>query len=264
MASTIALLEVRQPAVQERIRRAEAELAAATAEQEAIAKALEGLRLLASGTPLDGAGEPHAGGLPAAPAAGAVREAAAAAEPADRRVAPSPSGPAAAAVRAGKTTTAKNAKKKAAATRADAAKTAAPAPERKEQASAPAARKTARKTTAKDSTRPKAAAQRTTIVKETARAKAAPAGGKPPVKAAAPAAGRRRQVTDADSVLEVLSKAGKPLRAREVLDLLGLDASEGNINALRTRLERLARDGRTQRPGRGLYTVTDGRPETGK
>ncbi|MFJ2811864.1 hypothetical protein [Kitasatospora sp. NPDC087271] len=49
-----------------------------------------------------------------------------------------------------------------------------------------------------------------------------------------------------------------------MLDLLGLDALEGNINALRTRLERLARDGRAQRPGRGLYTVTAGRPENGK
>ncbi|MFJ2191622.1 hypothetical protein ACIOJE_27435 [Kitasatospora sp. NPDC087861] len=261
MASTIALLEVRQPAVQDRIRRAEAELAAATAEQEAIAKALEGLRLLSSGTPLDSAGELHADDLSPAPSAGAVREAAAAAEPADRRVASSPSGPAAAVVRTGKRTAAK---KKAAATRTRAAaKTATPAPERKERASAPGARKTARKTTAKD-TGPKGAAQRTATAKEAARGKAASAGGKSPVEAAAPAAGRRRQVTDADSVLEVLSKAGKPLRAREVLDLLELDALEGNINALRTRLERLARDGRAQRPGRGLYTVTAGRPETGK
>ncbi|MFJ7280233.1 hypothetical protein [Kitasatospora sp. NPDC098663] len=261
MASTIALLEVRQPAVQDRIRRAEAELAAATAEREAIAKALEGLRLLSSGMPLDSADEPHAGGLPAAPAAGAVREASAAAEPADRRVALSPSAPATAAVRTGKRTAAK---KKAAATRTRAAaKTATPAPERKEQTSAPGGRKTARKATAKD-TGTKGAAKRSTTAKEAARVKAAPAGGKPPVEATVPAEGRRRQVTDADSVLAVLSKAGKPLRAREVLDLLGLDASEGNINALRTRLERLARDGPAQRPGRGLYTVTAGRPESGK
>ncbi|MEV7929062.1 hypothetical protein [Kitasatospora sp. NPDC088779] len=251
MASTIALLEVRQPAVQDRIRRAQAELAAATAEQDAITKALEGLRLLSRG-----------GELTPPPTVGAVQESVTAAESIDRQAAPPQSGPAASAARAGRKTAAKKAKK-ASAARAGTAKTAASAPERQERASVPVTRKAARKAAAKE-TEPKAAAKRTSTAKKAARAAAAPAGDKPPVKAAAQAAGRRRQVTDANRVLEVLSRAGKPLRAREVTDLLGLDTSEGNINAIRTRLERLAKDGRTQRPGRGLYTVTADRPQTGR
>ncbi|MFC8454155.1 hypothetical protein [Kitasatospora sp. NPDC057223] len=63
---------------------------------------------------------------------------------------------------------------------------------------------------------------------------------------------------DAVGVPEVLSRAAGPLRAREVTELLGLDAAEGNIDVVRTRLERLAKDGRGQRVGRGLYTVADG------
>ncbi|WP_406115972.1 hypothetical protein [Kitasatospora purpeofusca] len=45
------------------------------------------------------------------------------------------------------------------------------------------------------------------------------------------------------------------MRAREVSEQLGLEPLEANVNAVRTRLERLARDGRAQRPGRGLYTA---------
>ncbi|MFB8239568.1 prephenate dehydrogenase, partial [Kitasatospora purpeofusca] len=72
---------------------------------------------------------------------------------------------------------------------------------------------------------------------------------------AAPAASRRT-VTDADSILAVLSGAAGPMRAREVSEKLGLEPLEANVNAVRTRLERLAKDGRAQRPGRGLYTAT--------
>ncbi|MFB7383160.1 prephenate dehydrogenase, partial [Kitasatospora purpeofusca] len=72
---------------------------------------------------------------------------------------------------------------------------------------------------------------------------------------AAPAAGRRT-VTDADSILAALSGSAEPMRAREVSDKLGLEPLQANVNAVRTRLERLAKDGRAQRPGRGLYTAT--------
>ena len=70
----------------------------------------------------------------------------------------------------------------------------------------------------------------------------------------------RRKVADADNAPEVLSKAAGPLRVREVVEGLGLDAREGNLNVIRTRLERLAKDGRAQGTGRGLYTVADGPP----
>ncbi|MFD9063272.1 hypothetical protein ACFVZ3_17365 [Kitasatospora purpeofusca] len=43
--------------------------------------------------------------------------------------------------------------------------------------------------------------------------------------------------------------------ALEVSEKLGLEPLNANINAVRTRLERVAKDGRAQRPGRGLYTV---------
>ncbi|TYC68643.1 hypothetical protein [Streptomyces sp. CB01881] len=249
VGSTIALLKAQLPAVRERRSRAEAELAAVTAEEEAITKALEGLRLL-SGTLLDGPGEPSTE-VTAAPEE-AVQDAGAAAEPVQEQAPPSPEGPAAAAAGAKK----RAAAKKAPARKAGAAKKATPA--RGKQAPVSGAKKAAGKASA--DTGPKAAAKRVPTARKTApAAPAGPAGGKPPIDASAPQAGRRRKVADADSVLEVLSQAGGPLRAREVTERLGLEALEGNINAVRTRLERLAKDARAQRTGRGLYTVVDGR-----
>ncbi|MGW3041722.1 hypothetical protein ACWC9T_17180 [Kitasatospora sp. NPDC001159] len=71
------------------------------------------------------------------------------------------------------------------------------------------------------------------------------------------AAGRRR-LTDAESVLAVLGQGKGPLRAREVTVLLGLDDQNGAVDAVRTMLERLAKTGRAQRTGRGVYDALAG------
>ncbi|MGW6918243.1 hypothetical protein ACWGB8_31190 [Kitasatospora sp. NPDC054939] len=316
VASTIALLEAQLPAVRERLRRAEAELAGVTAEQDAIVKALDGLRLL-SDTPVDGGDRTEVAELPSAPAVEAevvtVAEAAVVAEAAEALETPEaaptveatevvasaeaatepvepPAAPAAEetataktpAAAAGKKPAKKAPAKKAPAKQAAATKKAAAAkkaaPARGTRVPVPAARKAAKKAAVQDAPSgaaakrvpavAKPAVAKSTVAKSTVAKPAAkpavqpePAGEKPPVKAAVPAQGRRR-VADADSVLGVLSRAEGPLRAREVAGLLGLDALEGNVNAIRTRLERLAKDGRAQRPGRGLYTVAAGQPST--
>ncbi|GAA1263762.1 hypothetical protein GCM10009665_61600 [Kitasatospora nipponensis] len=264
LASTIALLEAQQPVVEERLRRAEAEVAAATAERDAMAKALEGLRLLSWGKPVDDGIAERAAELPRSSAAevvqeaGAVSETEAAAAPAEQEAAPAQDGPAVATAGAGRRSVAKKATaKKVAAKKATAKKTAS-VPE--QEAPAPVAKRTARKAVAKGS-EGRAATKRTSTVRKAARAETEPVAGGSPVEAPAPRTGARRKVADAESVLEVLSQAAAPLRAREVADLLGLDILEGNINAIRTRLERLARDGRAQRSGRGLYTAADGGPQ---
>ncbi|MFE2914707.1 hypothetical protein ACFXI0_23875 [Kitasatospora indigofera] len=92
-----------------------------------------------------------------------------------------------------------------------------------------------------------------------AAATAAPVDAGPAKAASAPG---RRRLADAEGVLAVLAQAQNPLRAREVAGLLGLDGAETTVNAIRTRLERLAKSGHAQRPGRGLYTVAADRPGT--
>ena len=274
VGSTIALLEAQLPAVRERRSRVEAELAAVAAQEEAVTKALEGLRLL-SGTPLAGQGGPDAGEVAQVQAqAQAVQEAGAAAESVEEQAAPSPQEPVAAAAGARKRTAAKkapakktgSAKKTASArgTRAPAAGTKKTAGKKTAEAEpkaatkrVPAAGKTA------PEAEPKAVAKRVPAAGKTAAAQPGPAGGESGVEVSVPQAGRRRKVADANKVLEVLSRAGGPLRAREVTGQLGLDAAEGNINAIRTTLERLAKDGRAQRTGRGLYTAADGGPGAG-
>ena len=274
VGSTIALLEAQLPAVRERRSRVEAELAAVAAQEEAVTKALEGLRLL-TGTPLAGQGGPDAGEVAQVQAqAQAVQEAGAAAESVEEQAAPSPQEPVAAAAGARKRTAAKkapakktgSAKKTASArgTRAPAAGTKKTAGKKTAEAEpkaatkrVPAAGKTA------PEAEPKAVAKRVPAAGKTAAAQPGPAGGESGVEVSVPQAGRRRKVADANKVLEVLSRAGGPLRAREVTGQLGLDAAEGNINAIRTTLERLAKDGRAQRTGRGLYTAADGGPGAG-
>ncbi|MFJ9953236.1 hypothetical protein [Kitasatospora sp. NPDC091207] len=284
VALTIALLETQLPAVRERRRRAAEELAAVTAEQDAITKALEGLRLL-SGTPLsdegEGQGEPLAVELAPVPTeveapveAEAVKDAASAPEAVEKPAAPAPDEPTTAAVTVaavagtgagtGKRVTAKRASaKKAPAKKTGPAKKAAPAAAstRGAQASAPAAKKAAPKPVAPAEAAPKPAAKRVSPAKKSA-AQPSPAAGEAPAEAPAPQTGRRRKVADAESVLEVLAQAAGPLRAREVTERIGLDALAGNVNAIRTRLERLAKDDRAQRTGRGLYTVA-ARPAAG-
>ncbi|MFD5922235.1 hypothetical protein [Kitasatospora sp. NPDC127035] len=111
-----------------------------------------------------------------------------------------------------------------------------------------AVRGTARKTAGKQ------AAVKTVAVGTTADADPAPVAEPKTASALAGASGRRRR-TDADSVLVVIAGAGESLRARQVTGLLGLDGSDADVNAVRTMLERLTRNGAVQRTGRGLYAA---------
>ncbi|MET9617491.1 hypothetical protein [Kitasatospora indigofera] len=113
----------------------------------------------------------------------------------------------------------------------------------------------------------KAAAEKSAPAKKTATArkvvarKTAAAADKPALAKEGPASvpaapsGRHRKLTDATSVLAVLAGASGPLRAREVTGLLGLDDQDASVNAVRTMLERLAKTGKAQRSGRGLYVA---------
>ncbi|MFH9355730.1 type IV toxin-antitoxin system AbiEi family antitoxin domain-containing protein [Kitasatospora sp. NPDC017646] len=136
--------------------------------------------------------------------------------------------------------------------------------------------KAAKKAAGKKAAAKKATPAKKTVVKKTtdgarppAGKKAAAAKGAGPVRTgaepstetnetAAPAPGRRATGATADSVLGVLAGAQGPLRAREVTARLGIEESADNVNAVRTMLERLAKAGRAQRPGRGLYAQLDG------
>ena len=288
VGSTIALLEARLPAARERRSRLEEELAAAVAREDAITSVLEGLRAL-SGTPLDGRAEPPrdtttatapVGAAEAGEAEGAVVEAAgpevtAASDGQDSAVAGSVEASPAPAEKPARKSTGRKTATRAAARKSTAGKAAtatSPAPAGSAPAAASATKKTtARKAAAKGA--PKAVAPKDTKPKATKKAlpkarkaspsKAATAARKVTVTAAstpsktASAPGRRR-LADAEGVLAVLAQASNPLRAREVVGLLGLDAVDANINAIRTRLERLAKAGQVQRSGRGLYTVAAG------
>lgn len=279
VGSTIALLEARLPAARERRGRLEEELAAAVAEESAIAGVLDGLRAL-SGTSVDGrarsrdvgraqesapvgSGEATgssagSGGPRRSPAPGR-RATAVDASPVASPVA-SPSSIEAAAKPARKTTGRSAAAKKAGAGRqAVAAKSAAPEPKQgADQAPAATAREAVRRTARKGAPKATPRATGPRAAKKAAPEKPVAVEVQAPLASAA-ASGRRR-LTDADGVLAVLSQAPGSLRAREVTVLLGLEALDANINAIRTRLERLAKDGRAQRSGRGLYTVAAGRP----
>ncbi|MEU9133728.1 hypothetical protein AB0D08_37515 [Kitasatospora sp. NPDC048540] len=130
------------------------------------------------------------------------------------------------------------------------------------EVSAPAADTT--RTTAEKSAGGKAAKSATSAPAARRKAVAVPAQAGP-ADSTAPGAtaqgrrtgsDRRQGLTDAAGVLAVLSAATAPLRAREVATTLGLDDLESNVNAVRTRLERLAKAGQAQRTGRGLYAAT--------
>ncbi|MFD7417433.1 hypothetical protein [Kitasatospora purpeofusca] len=232
VGATILALEEQLPATEERLLRAQAELDAATTERDAVHRALEALRLL-SGPPArtDEDQRTPATEAPPVPAEALRDTERAASTPA----APAPAGPAPAASAA---------KKKTPARKAPARKTAEPE-------KATPARAKARGAKAGGGAR--TAAKQEPAARTGRAARPRPVGAEPPT--AAPAAGRRT-VTDADSILAVLSGSAEPMRAREVSDKLGLEPLQTNVNAVRTRLERLAKDGRAQRTGRGLYTAT--------
>ncbi|MFE5586366.1 hypothetical protein [Kitasatospora sp. NPDC056531] len=262
VGSTRALVEARLPPVREQRRRLEEQLAALIVQEDAMVAVLEGLDVLAQAPLGERDQMPSTARVSVAhepPAA----QARAAQEPSESPVAESDSAGAPAAGRsagprkavskkaaAKKTTTRKAAAPaKRAATKSVPGK--APATGTREQdatpapapAPAPAARKAARgasKTTGTTAAREKAAPAKAT---EGADSRMTPART---------AAGRRR-LTDAQSVLAVLGQGKGPLRAREVTVLLGLDDQNGALDTVRTMLERLAKTGRAQRTGRGLY-----------
>ncbi len=241
VGSTILVLEEQLPAVEERLRRAQAELDAATTEREAVHQALEALRRLSGGPArTDGDRKAPAADAPPVPPEAAQDTEQAASAPA----APVPAEPA-----AEPATVAAGTKKAAPARKAPARK----APEPKKAART---RATARGAKTGGGAR--------TAVKQEPAARTGrtaprprPVDATPPTTASAAAStAGRRTVTDADSILAVLSGTAEPMRAREVSEKLGLEPLQANVNAVRTRLERLAKDGRAQRPGRGLYTAT--------
>ncbi|MFF2147799.1 hypothetical protein [Kitasatospora sp. NPDC058190] len=265
VGSTRALVEARLPAVREQRRRLEEQLAALIAQENAMVAVLEGLDVLAQ-APLRERDQVQGTARVGVADEMSAAQARSAQEPSESPVAESDSaGEAAAGRNAGprkavsKKAAAKKAttRKAAAPTKRAAAKAPAgkaPAADAREQDAtpaptpAPAVRKTARgasKTTGTTAARGKAAPAK------------APGGAGSRTTPARTAAGRRR-LTDAESVLAVLGQAKGPLRAREVTVLLGLDDQNGALNAVRTMLERLAKTGRAQRTGRGLYDAVAG------
>ncbi|MGW3046233.1 hypothetical protein ACWC9T_41135 [Kitasatospora sp. NPDC001159] len=261
VGSTRALVEARLPAVREQRRQLEEQLAALIAQEEAMVAVLEGLDVLV-GAPLGERDQvPDTVRVGVADELSAAR-AQSAQEPSESPVAESAGAPA-----AGRSAGPREAvSKKAAARKATARKAAAPAKRAAAKAvagKAPAAG--AREQDAAPAPAPavrKAARGASKSAGTTAaRGKAAPAkatrgaGGR--MTPAHPAAGRRR-LTDAKSVLAVLGQGKGPLRAREVTVLLGLDDQNGAVDAVRTMLERLAKTGRAQRTGRGLYDTVAG------
>ncbi|MFE5587625.1 hypothetical protein [Kitasatospora sp. NPDC056531] len=265
VGSTRALVEARLPAVREQRRQLEEQLAALIAQEDAMVAVLEGLDVLAQ-APL---GERDQ--VPGTARVGVAHEppaarAQSAQEPSESPVAESDSAGATAAGRSAgprkavskKTATKKTTTRKAAApakrATAKSVPGKAPATDAREQdatpapAPAPAARKAARGASKSTDT-------------TAAREKAAPAkatgGAGSRMTPARTAAGRRR-LTDAQSVLAVLGQGKGPLRAREVTVLLGLDDQHGALDTVRTMLERLAKTGRAQRTGRGLYDTVAG------
>ncbi|MFJ4091729.1 hypothetical protein ACIPYS_09115 [Kitasatospora sp. NPDC089913] len=150
-------------------------------------------------------------------------------------------------------TAARGAAKKAAAKKAAATKTAV--------TKAAVTKAAVTKAAATKSAATKSEVKKTTAKKEVTKpaADAAPAPDAQPQTVSAPAdeSGRRRR-TDAGSVLAVLTGTSDSLRARQVADLLGLDGTDTDVNAVRTMLERLTKSGTVQRTGRGLYTAVSG------
>ncbi|MFI8460973.1 type IV toxin-antitoxin system AbiEi family antitoxin domain-containing protein [Kitasatospora sp. NPDC085464] len=126
---------------------------------------------------------------------------------------------------------------------------------------APAKKTTAKKAAAKKTAggaRPRTTAKRTAATRNTG-----PVGtGAEPApevsEKAASVPGRRTTGATSETVLAVLADAQGPLRARELTARLGIGESADNVKAVRTMLERLAKAGRAQRPGRGLYAKLEG------
>lgn len=120
---------------------------------------------------------------------------------------------------------------------------------------APARRK-ARKA-ANPKAEPKAEAKKETAkrpaAKKNSTPKSAKASAEKPAKASA-AAQDKNPSGLTEQVVAILAAAnGDAVRARDVAAALGRDDSPGNINAVRSTLDRLVATSRADRAGRGLY-----------
>ncbi|MFH9350403.1 prephenate dehydrogenase [Kitasatospora sp. NPDC017646] len=254
-SDTIAQLEAELPGIEVRRRRLEDELTAAVARENAVRGAIQSLQALA--------------GLPASQdvtSVGNIRaeaDATAGGRPqqlaAEAEAAPDQGGEQTEKTTMGTDTATKTAKKTAAKkipAKKATAKKVAPARKATGKKVAPAKKTAAKK--AADGARPRTAAKKTAA---TAGAGPVRTGAEPAAEKsekAAPAPGRRTTGATSESVLAVLAGARGALRAREVTARLGIEESAGTVNAVRTMLERLAKAGRAQRPGRGLYAQLDG------
>ncbi|MEU4302797.1 type IV toxin-antitoxin system AbiEi family antitoxin domain-containing protein [Kitasatospora aureofaciens] len=241
---TIAQLEAELPSIEARRRRIEDELTAAVARENAVRGAIESLRALA-GPPTSQDTTP-AGSTPAT--ADAITEDRPQQPPAEAQSAPDRSrAPAKKATT--RTDTATKTAKKTTAKKTPAKKTTV-------KKAAPAKKAAAKKTT--EGARPRTPAKKTAAAQTTAPVQTGAEQAPQKSEKAAPAPRRRTTGATSEGVLSVLAVAQGPLRAREVIARLGIEESADNVNAVRTMLERLAKAGRAQRPGRGLYAKLDG------
>lgn len=219
VGSTIELLEAELPQLEEQQRALEKELAAVTGRLDAARAALSGLQLLSPAPLLQ---EP-------AVSPAAMPEEATVAGVADG--------------------TSKRRRAKAAPPAAAPASQVEPT----DTAPAPATRKKA--TSRKTAARPAKTRGGATPAKPTAKATKAvpPKRAAAAAKSAKEAAPKKRTSGLTDSILDYLATAEGPVRAGDVTQALGREATPGSVNAVRTALERMVKASNAQRTGRGLY-----------
>ncbi|WP_158714189.1 type IV toxin-antitoxin system AbiEi family antitoxin domain-containing protein [Kitasatospora aureofaciens] len=237
-------MEAELPGIEARRRRLEDELTDVVARENAVRGAIESLRALA---------EPSTS-PDTAPAGNTRAEANAIAGDRPQKIAAeAEAGPDRGAEPAKKTTT------RTATTTKTAKKTTAkktPAKKTTVKKAAPAKKAAAKKAT--EGARTRTAAKKTAAARATEPVRTSDEPTLEKSETVAPAPRRRTTGATSEGVLGVLAGAQGPLRAREVIARLGLEESADTVNAVRTMLERLAKAGRAQRPGRGLYAKLDG------
>ncbi|MFI8457001.1 type IV toxin-antitoxin system AbiEi family antitoxin domain-containing protein [Kitasatospora sp. NPDC085464] len=244
-SETIAQLEAELPGIEARRRRLEDELTAAVARENAVRGAIQSLQALA---------EPPAS--PDITPVGSVRaeaDAIAGDQP-QQMAAEAGAVPDRGREQAEKTATGTDAVTKTA--KKTTARKAAPAKKTTAKKAAPAKNAAAKKTAG--GARKRTAAKRTAAPRNTKPARTVVEPSPEMSETAASVPGRRTTGATSETVLAVLADAQEALRAREVTARLGIEESADNVKAVRTMLERLAKAGRAQRPGRGLYAQLDG------
>lgn len=118
------------------------------------------------------------------------------------------------------------------------------------------ARRKSRKPAAATKAEPKTEAKKETAKRPAAKKNSTPKSAKAPAEkpAKASAAQDKNPSGLTEQVVAILAAAGgDAVRARDVAADLGRDDSPGNINAVRSTLDRLVATSRADRAGRGLY-----------